>query len=68
MDFITKLPKLKNPATGDSYDSILVMVDRLMKYSHIVPFKETYIAEQLEYIVLNRLIKYHEIPKGLTSD
>ena len=68
MDFITKLPRLKDSATGDSYDSILIMMDRLTKYSHIVPFKETYTAEQLRYIVLDRLIRYHRISKGLTSD
>ena len=68
MDFITKLPKSKDPATGEDYDSILVMVDRLTKYSHIIPFKEKYNAEQLGFIVLDRLIRYHGIPEGLTSD
>lgn len=68
MDFITKLPKSKDPTTGEAYDAILVMVDRLTKYCHIVPFKETYDAEKLGYIVLDRLIRYQGIPKGLTSD
>jgi len=68
MDFITKLPKSTNLAIGERYDSILVMVDKLTKYSHIIACKEKFIAEQLEYIVLDRLIRYHGIPKGLTSD
>jgi len=68
MDFITKLPKSTNPATGERYDSILVMIDKLTKYSHIIACKEKFIAEQLGYIVLDRLIRYHGIPKGLTSD
>ena len=54
--------------TKESYDAILVMVDRLTKYSHIVPFKEEYIVEQLEYIVLDRLIRYHELLKGIIND
>ena len=68
MNFIIKLLKSTNPATRDKYDSILVMVNKLTKYSHIIACKEKFIAEQLGYIVLNRLIRYHDILKGLTSD
>ena len=68
MDFITKLPKSEDPATKIKYDAILVMVDRLTKYSHIIPFKELFNTEQLGFIVLDRLIRYHGIPEGLTSD
>jgi len=68
MNFITKLPKSTNLATGDKYDSILVMIDKLIKYSHIIACKDKFTAEQLGYIVLNRLIRYHDILKGLTSD
>jgi len=68
MNFITKLPKSTNPATGDRYDSILVIIDKLTKYSHIIACKEKFTAEQLKYIVLDRLIRYHDIPKGLISD
>jgi len=68
MNFIIKLPKSTNLVTRERYDSILIMIDKLIKYSHIIACKEKFIAEQLEYIVLNRLIRYHDIPKGLTSD
>ena len=68
MDFITKLPKSKDPLTDQSYDSILVMVDRLTKYSHMVSFKETYNAEQLGYLVLDRLIYYHGMSEVYLSD
>jgi len=68
MNFITKLPKSTNLATKDKYNSILVMVDKLTKYSHIIACREKFIAEQLGYIVLDRLIRYHDISKELTSD
>ncbi len=68
MNFIIKLPKSTNLAIGDKYDSILVMIDKLIKYSHIIACKDKFTTKQLEYIVLNRLIRYHDIPKGLTSD
>jgi len=68
MNFIIKLPKSTNPTTRDKYDSILVIIDKLIKYLHIIACKEKFIAEQLKYIVLDRLTRYHDIPKGLTSD
>lgn len=44
------------------------MVDKLTKYSHFIPFKETYTAEQLGYVIIDRLIRYHGIPEAITSD
>ncbi len=68
MNFITKLPKSTNLAIGDKYDSILVIVNKLIKYSHIIACKKKFNAKQLEYIILNRLIRYHDISKRLISD
>ena len=36
MDFVVKLPKSTDPATKVVYDSILVVVDKLTKYAHLV--------------------------------
>ena len=68
MDFIVKLPISKDPVTQEEYDAILVIVDRLTKLSHLIPFKEKYTAEQLGFIILDRLIRYHGIPEALISD
>jgi hypothetical protein len=38
MDFVTGLPLLKDPATGLSYNAILVIVDYFTKYALIIPF------------------------------
>jgi hypothetical protein len=38
MDFVTGLPLSKDPATGLSYDLILVIVDRFTKYALIIFF------------------------------
>jgi len=61
MDFIVKLPSSSDHITEEIYDSILVIVDRLTKYTHFIPYKETYTAEQLARIVIDRLIRYHGI-------
>ena len=63
MDFITKLPKSKDPSTEIVYDSILVMVNKLTKYTHFVLYKETFTAEQLANTVIDRLVRYHGLPR-----
>ncbi len=44
------------------------MIDKLIKYSHIIAYRKKFIAKQLKYIVLNRLIQYYNIFKELISD
>ena len=68
MNFIIKLSKSKNSTNEEAYDAILVMIDRLIKYCHIVLFKEIYNVEQLKYVVLNRLIRYQKISKEFIND
>ena len=68
MDFITKLPKSKDPTTAEVYNAIIVIIDRLTKYTIILPFKEKYNAEQLAFILLDKLIRDYSIPKSITSD
>ena len=45
MDFVVKLSKLKDLATGEAYDSIIIIVDKLIKYAIMVSFKESFNAE-----------------------
>ncbi len=44
------------------------MINKLIKYSHIIACKKKFIVEQLRYIVLNRFIQYYDIFKELTSN
>ena len=62
---ITAFDKFNNKK---NYDAILIMIDCLIKYFHIVFFKKKYIVEQLKYIVLNKLIRYHELLKKITNN
>ena len=68
MNFIIKLSKSKNSTNEETYDAILVMIDRLIKYCHIISFKKIYNVKQLKYIVLNRLIRYQELSKEIIND
>ncbi len=68
MDFIVKLPKLKDLVLGVQHNSILVIVDRLTKYLYFIPYSESINAEQLGYLVLNRLVRYYRIPMVFITD
>ena len=68
MDFIIKLPRLVNLVTNNKYDLIIVIVDKLTKYAIIILYKESYNASQLEFILLDRLIRDYSILELITSD
>jgi hypothetical protein len=68
MDFITDLPLSKDPATNVFYDTILVMVDKLTKYTHFIPCHKTINAPQLGYLVLDRLVRHHGLPLSFITD
>ncbi|GAU45110.1 hypothetical protein TSUD_183180 [Trifolium subterraneum] len=58
MDFITGLPKSKG------YEAILVVVDRLSKYSHFIPLKHPYTAKGIR---LKMSTAYHPETDGQTE-
>jgi len=68
MNFITKLPTLKNSAWGVKFNSILTIVDRLIKYTMFISFKETTTASVLTYIILQELINNHRLSKKFITD
>ena len=68
IDFITKLPKSKDPVTGITYNLIIVIVDRFTKYLIVVPFKKTHTAEQLGHLLLDRLVRDHRVPIMIITD
>ncbi len=68
MDFVIKLPESKDLVTGGTFNLIMVIVDKLIKYAILIPYKETYKAYQLGFILLDRLIRDHSIPESITSD
>jgi len=63
MNFITKLLTLKNLAWEVKFNSILTIVDRLIKYTMFISFKKTATASVLMYIILQKLINNHGLSK-----
>jgi len=62
MDFITSLPK------SIGYDAILVMVDRVSKYGHIINPKHPYSARSVVETFVKKVIRLHGIPTFIVSD
>jgi RNase H-like domain found in reverse transcriptase/Integrase zinc binding domain/Chromo (CHRromatin Organisation MOdifier) domain len=68
LDFITKLPKSREPLTGVEFDSILVINDRLTKLAYFIPYKESSTAEELAYTFTKTIIAQHGVPQEIVSD
>ena len=68
LDFIIKLPTSKEPLTGTTYDSILVIIDTLTKYTYLESYKEASTAEDLAYIFNKIVIARHGIPDKIVLD
>ncbi|KAK4394127.1 Transposon Ty3-G Gag-Pol polyprotein [Sesamum angolense] len=62
MDFIEGLPK------SEGKDSILVVVDRLKKYSHFIALKHPYTATSVAKVFFDNMYKLHELPVSIVTD
>ena len=68
MNFIVKLSSLKDPAWGVRFDSILMIVNWLMKYMMFIPFRKSATASVLMYIILQKLVSNHRLSKKFITD
>lgn len=62
MDFITGLP----PSNG--FTVIMVVVDRLSKYSHFAPLKADFNSFKVAEAFLHNIVCLHGFPRSLVSD
>ncbi|APA12632.1 hypothetical protein sscle_09g074020 [Sclerotinia sclerotiorum 1980 UF-70] len=67
-EFVVKLPLSKDPVTQKEYDSILVVTDRLIKFAHMIPFCETWTADDLAYMFMRNIVSIHGVPDEIISD
>jgi len=61
-DFITKLP------LAQGYNSILVVIDWLIKIVHFIPTTEKISVERLARLFKDNVWKLHGLPKNIISD
>ncbi len=67
MDFVTGLPISAN-WKGDSYNLILVIVDRLTKMVHYILVKVTINTPGLAEVTINMIVHHHEVLESIVID
>ncbi len=62
MDFIMDLPR------SNSFESILVVVDRFMKIVHFIPRNKSIVGEKTTKLFLDHVFRYHGLLEDIISD
>lgn len=63
IDFITGLPRKKY-----QHDSVMVVVDTLIKAAYFIPVKSTFGTTQVADVFLKEIVRLHEVPNMIISD
>lgn len=62
MDFITGLPN------SNGKEVIFLVVDRLSKYSHLMPLPHSFTTPMIAQVYLDQVFEFHGWPKSIISD
>lgn len=62
IDFIIGLPK------SSDFEVILVVVERLTKYDHFVPLKDSYITAIVAQTFVDQIYRLHGLPRNIMSE
>ena len=63
IDFVVSLSR-----TQRGYDSIWIIVGRLMKSAHFLSVKTTYLIAQYAQLYIRHIVSLHEVPVSIVSD
>ncbi len=68
LDWITGLPESRRHSTGESFNAILTIVDRLTKYALFIPTKDDTTAAQFAELFFEHVECRFGTPHGVVSD
>jgi hypothetical protein len=68
LNFIVKLSSSVELIIEVVFDSILVIIDRLIKYGYFISYKESLSAKELAYAFNKHIIGNYGISKKIISD
>ena len=63
MDFVVGMPR-----SQQNHDAIWVIVDRLTKTVHYIPYNMTYSVEHLSRLYIQHIVYLHSVPILIVSD
>ena len=63
-----KLSLSKELMIGVEYDNIFIIVDRLIKYTYFIPYKEVNNTKELVYIFLQTVITNYRLSEEIILD
>ena len=63
MDFVSELPR-----SPGGKDAIWVIVDRLTKSAHFLPFNVGLSTEKLAEMYVRQIVRLHDVPVSIVSD
>ena len=67
MDFVTGVPILTD-WKGNSYDSILIIVDWLIKIAHYKPVKIIIDASGLTEVIIDMVVRHHGLSDSIVTN
>ena len=62
MDFITGLPLV------NGYTIIMVVIDRLSKYTYLIPLKTHFTSSTVAELFIQHVVKLHGVPRSIVFD
>ncbi len=68
LNFIVKLSKSKKRVIKTTYDSILIIMNRLIKYEYFLSYKKATFAKDLTYMFLRMIVANHELSDEIISN
>ncbi len=68
LNFIVKLSKLKERVTRITYDFILMITNKLIKYEYFLSYKKATFAKDLTYTFLRTIVANHELSDEIISN
>jgi hypothetical protein len=68
LDFVVKLLLSRDLITGVEYNSILVIINKLTKYTYIILYLKASIIEDLAYVFLRVVVTNYNAPEKMISD
>ena len=63
MDFVSGFP-----LTQQKHDSVSVIIDRLTKLAHFIPFRIDYFMDRLAELYVKEIVRLHSVPLSIVSD